>query len=83
LLKFEVPQVFLHDIGHSHPQPSREVLHRHPVLLLRVLEKIKQAVCQSLGISRGVELNCQLFALGHLPEIGDIGGDNRNAVRAC
>jgi hypothetical protein len=38
LLKLEMPQIFLYDVGHRHAQPRREILHRHRLLLSGVLQ---------------------------------------------
>jgi len=73
LLKLEVPQIFLHHVGHGHAQARGEILHRHPVLLFGVLKEVRQAIGESLGISRRIKLDGEFFALRHLPEVGNIG----------
>lgn len=83
LLKLEMPYVLLHHVGHGHAQARGEILHRHPVLLFRVLKKVRQAIGQALGISRRIKFDGQFFPLRHLPEIGNIGRDNRHTVGAC
>lgn len=78
-----MPQIFLHDIGHGHAECSREVLHCHPLLPFRILQKFVEAIRQTLRISRWVELERQFFALRHLPEVSQIGRDDRNTIGAC
>jgi hypothetical protein len=73
LLKLEMPYVLLHHIGHGHAQARGEILHRHPVLLFRVLKEVRHAIGESLSISRGIKLNGEFFALRHLPEVSNIG----------
>lgn len=68
-----MPYVLLHHIGHGHAQARGEILHRHPVLLFRVLKEVRQAVGESLRISRRIKLNGEFLALRHLPEVGNIG----------
>lgn len=75
-------QVFLHHVGHRHAECSREILDCHGLLLLRVLEKFLQAICQALGISGRVKVERQFLALCHLPEVSKVRGNNRNAVGA-
>jgi hypothetical protein len=82
LLKLEVSQILLHDIRHGHAQASGEILHRHPLLFLRILQKLKEAICQSFGISRRIKFDREFFALCHLPEIRDVGADDWHAVGA-
>jgi hypothetical protein len=53
------------------------------VLLFRILKKVPQAIGQSLRISRRIEFDRKFFALRHLPEIGNVGRDNRHTVSAC
>lgn len=57
LLQLEMAYVLLYDIGHGHAQGGREILHRHLLLLVRVLKKRKQAVGQSDSIARGIEID--------------------------
>jgi hypothetical protein len=73
LLKLEMPYVLLDHIGHGHAQARGEILHRHPVLLFRVLQEVRQAIGESLRISRGIKLDGEFFALRHLPEVSNIG----------
>ena len=77
-----MPYVFLHHVRHRHAQARREILHRHPVLLFRVLKKIRQAIGQSLRSSRWIKFDGEFFALCHLPEIRNVSGDNRYTVGA-
>jgi hypothetical protein len=39
LLKLEVQQIFLHDVGHCHAQSGSEVLRGHRVLLLGIFQE--------------------------------------------
>ncbi|HEX6822623.1 MAG TPA: hypothetical protein VF123_11235 [Candidatus Sulfotelmatobacter sp.] len=73
LLKLEMPYVLLHHVGHGHAQAGGEILHRHLVLLFRVLKKVRQAISESLRVSRRIEFDGEFLALRHLPEVGDIG----------
>lgn len=57
LLKFEVPQVFLHDVGHRHAQRGRKVLDCHALLFLSVLQKIEQAIRKPLSVARRMKFN--------------------------
>jgi hypothetical protein len=82
LLKLKMPYVLLHHIRHGHAQARGEILHRHPVLLFRVLKEVRQAIGESLRISRRIEFNGEFLALRHLPEVGNIGRDNGYTVSA-
>lgn len=82
LLKLEVPQVFLYDVGHGHAQRGRKILGCHALLLLAVLQKIDQAACESLRVSRRIKFNRKFFAQSHLPEVRKVGGNDRHTVRA-
>jgi hypothetical protein len=79
LLKLEVPQIFLHDVGHGHAQRRGEVLCRHGVLFVRILQQPRQAIRQSFCIPRRIELYRQFFTLCHLPEVRKISTDHRHA----
>jgi len=68
-----MPYVLLHYIRHGHAQACGKVLHRHPVLLFRVLKEVHQAIGEPLRISRRIEFDGEFLALRHLPEIGNIG----------
>jgi hypothetical protein len=57
LLQFEVPKILLHDVGHGHAQPGREILSRHGVLLLGILQELDEAVRKPLCVSRWIELD--------------------------
>jgi hypothetical protein len=78
-----MPYVLLHHVRHGHAQAGREILHRHPVLLFCVLKKVRQAIGQARGISRRIKFDREFFPLSHLPEISNIGRDNRYTVSAC
>jgi hypothetical protein len=83
LLQFEMPQVLLHNVWHSHAQASGKILHRHLLLLGRILQKIKQAFGQSLRIPRGrIKLDRQFLGLRHLPEVCDVRANNGYSVCA-
>jgi hypothetical protein len=80
LLQFEVPKILLHDIGHGHAQPGREILSRHRLLLFEILQEPDQAVRKPLRVSRRIEFDGQLLALRHLPEVGQVSADDRYAI---
>jgi hypothetical protein len=77
-----VPQVFLYDVGHRHAQRGRKILGCHALLLLAVLQKIDQAIRESLRVSRRMEFNSEFFAHSHLPEVRKVGGNDWHTVRA-
>jgi len=52
------------------------------MLFFRVLKEVRQAIGESLCIPRRIEFDGQFFALRHLPEVGNIGRDNRYTVSA-
>ncbi len=83
LLKFEMPQVLLHDVRHGHPQGGRKILRRHGLLLFRVGQKASHAIRQILRVTGFVKFNCQFFSIGHLPEVREIGAHNRHTIGAC
>jgi hypothetical protein len=78
-----VTKILLHDAGHGHAQSCGEILRCHRALFLRVLQQLDETVRQPLGISGRIELNGQLFALGHLAKISQIGANDWYAKRAC
>lgn len=78
-----MPYVLLHHIRHGHAQARGEILHGHPVLFFRVLQKVPQAIGKSLGISRRIKFDGEFFTLRHLAKIGDVGRDNRYPISAC
>lgn len=82
LLEIEVAQVFLHHVRHGHAQPRREILHRHGLFLLRILEQSHQAVGEALRVSRWIKLDGKLLALRHLTKVSQISTDNGNPVGA-
>ena len=82
LLKFEVAQVFLHHVGHRHAQSRREILRRHCILFVRIVQYAIQAVGESLSIPGRIEIYRQFFTLTHLPEIRKISTDDRHAKSA-
>jgi hypothetical protein len=82
LLKFEVAKIFLHDVWHGHAQRRREILCPHPLLLLRVLQQVHDALGKALSASRGIKLDSHLFPLRHLPEVRQISGNHWYAVGA-
>jgi hypothetical protein len=75
-------KILLHHVGHRHPQASGEILHCHGTLFVRVLQELDYALCKSLSMTRRIELNCQLFTLCHLPEIGQVRTNNWNSIGA-
>jgi hypothetical protein len=76
-------QVLEHDGGHGHAQRGREILHRHRLLLVGIGQEIDQPLRQVLRAAGFIKLNRQLFAVGHLAKICQIGAHNRNAIGAC
>jgi hypothetical protein len=82
LLKLEVAKIFLHDIRHGHAQRGREILCSHLLLLLGIPQQVHDALGKALRASRGIKLDCQLFALRHLPEVRQISGNHRHTVGA-
>jgi len=75
-----MPQIFLHHVGHGHAQCGRKILRGHGLLLVGILQKLHHAIRQSLGVSRRKEVDRQFFSHGHLPEVGQIGGNDRHPV---
>ena len=75
-------QVFQDDGGHGHAQCSKVILRRHFFLPGRIHQKTNQGARQVLCVSRFVKVDCDLFALSHLAEIGQIGAHNRHTVGA-
>jgi len=69
-LQLELPQILLNDIGHGHAQRGRKILGRHDLQPRLILQQSLKTVCQPLGISRGIEVDSDLFALRHLAEVG-------------
>jgi hypothetical protein len=83
LLQFEMPQILLHNVRHSHAKASGKILNRHLMLLGRILQKIKQAFGQSLRTPRSrVKLDRQFLGLRHLPEVCDVCADDGYSVCA-
>jgi hypothetical protein len=82
LLEIEVAQVFLHHVRHGHAQPRREILHRHSLLFLGILEQSHQAVGEAVRVSRWIKLDGKLLALRHLTKVSQISTDDGNPVGA-
>jgi hypothetical protein len=82
LLKLEMAKIFLHDVGHGHAQGRREILCRHPLLLLRILQQVDEAFGETLSVSWWIKLDGQFLPQSHLPEVGQISGNDRHAVSA-
>jgi hypothetical protein len=82
LLKLEVAKILLHDVRHGHAQRRSEILCRHALLLLRILQQIDQAISKALRVSRRIKLKRQFLSLRHLPEVRQIGGNDRHAISA-
>lgn len=49
-------------------------------MLLFVLQQFNQAIGQSLRVAGRIELDRKIFSLRHLPEVGEIGADDRHSV---
>ena len=75
-------QIFLHDIWHRHAQRRGEIPQCHGPLFLRILQQPNQAVRQGARVALLVEFHRQFFTVGHLPEIGEVGTYDGNAVGA-
>jgi hypothetical protein len=73
----------VHHVGHGHAQRGGEVLRCHGLLFRRILEELDQAIGQSLGVARRVELNRQILILRHLAKVLEIGAHNRHTVGTC
>lgn len=82
LLQFEMAEILLNNVRHSHAKCRSEVLRCHLLLLLRILEKSDKAVCQVLSIPRLIEVDRQVLSLRHLTEVFDVGAHDRNSVGA-
>jgi hypothetical protein len=82
LLQLEVAEIFLDDGGHRHAQGSREVLRTHFTLPLAICQQIDQASRKILRISRLIKIQRQFLAGCHLPEIGNVCGDDRHSIGA-
>ena len=82
-LQFEMAQVFLDDNRHGHAQGSGKILVGHGTQSLGILQQTSQTVGQIPGVTCTIELDGQIFHLGHLAEIFDICADDRYTVRAC
>lgn len=80
LLQFEVAKIFLHDVGHRHPQPRGKVSHRHCLLLLIIPKEPNQTIRQGLPVPSFVEFDCQFLTICHLSKICDIRTHDRDAV---
>lgn len=81
-LQFEVTQILLYYSGHGHTQCGRKVLQRHRTQLVGTLQKARQGVGQIPGIAGTVELDGQIFFIGHLPEVLKIGANDRHTIGA-
>jgi hypothetical protein len=57
-------------------------LYRHLLLLFGILQKVEEAVCKALSVSRRIKLNGQFLAQRHLPEVRQISGNDRHAISA-
>jgi hypothetical protein len=82
LLQFELADIFLHDVRHSHSQSRRIILRCHRLLLLLVRQKPNQAVRQLQSISRLEKIYGQFFAIRHLAEVGQIRTNNGHSIGA-
>jgi hypothetical protein len=82
LLQFEVAEILLYDVRHSHAERRSEVLRSHLLLFFRILEKSEQAVRQVLSVPGLIELDRQFFSFRHLPEVCEVGADDGDAVGA-
>lgn len=79
LLQFEMPQILLDDIRHSHPQCRRKILRCHRHLLVEIVQQIEKAIRQTGSIAWWIEVNRQFFALAHLPKISQISANDWNS----
>jgi hypothetical protein len=79
-LNLKLPKILLHDVRHGHAQCSREILAGHHLLPGRIFQELRQAFGKPVGVSRWIKLNGQFFGSRHLPEVTDIGTDNRNSI---
>jgi len=82
LVKLKVPEILEDNGRHRHAQGAEVILRRHFFLPRRIHQETNQAARQILRAARGVKLNSNLFAIGHLPEIDKIGAHDRHAVGA-
>lgn len=77
-----MPQIFVHDVRHRHAQRGGEILRRHGLLPLFILQQFDQAIRQTLRVSRWVKLDREIFTLRHLPEVRKVCRHDRHAIRA-
>jgi hypothetical protein len=82
LLQFEVAQILLHDGRHGHAQRCSEVLRSHFALPLGVCEQLDQAPRKILRISRLIKIEREFLPGCHLPEVGNVRGDDGHTVGA-
>jgi hypothetical protein len=82
LLKLEMAKILLHDIRHGHAQPGREILCRHHLLLLGILQQVDEALGETLSVSRRIKLDGQFLVLPHLPEVRQVSADDRHTISA-
>lgn len=78
-----MPQIFSNDDGHGHAQRGREVLQGHSAQILGTLQEMSHTIAQIVGVAGPIEFNCEILFFGHLPEILQVGADDRNAIGAC
>jgi hypothetical protein len=82
LLQLKMPQILLHDRWHRHSQRGREILQRHGSQFFRILQKIDQTIRQVLRVAGAVEFHCQILALRHLLEVGQVRAHDRHTESA-
>jgi len=57
-------------------------LRRHRELFLAILQHFDQAISEALRITRRIKLDCQVFTVGHLPKIRQVGANDGHSVSA-
>jgi hypothetical protein len=75
-------QIFQDDGRHRHAQRGGKILHRHSVLLFLIGQKVNQAIRQILRAARLIELDRELFAIGHLAKICQVRTHDRYPISA-
>jgi hypothetical protein len=82
LLQFEMPQILLHHVGHSHAQRSRKILCRQALQFSWIPQQADQALGKTFCTSRRIKFDRQLFPNSHLAKIGNVCRNNRHTVSA-
>ena len=75
-------KVFLHDRRHGHAQRCSEILNRHLALPFVICEQFDQASRQVLRVAWAIKIQRDFLSGCHLPEIGNVRGDDRHSVGA-